>query len=92
MAVRREFFSCPTPELLLNIVSEDGWTACSVRNGADRRDGLVAGWLKTSKRENKERRCCRARKDARLSTGSIDVGLPFYGHSVEATVTQNHPR
>jgi hypothetical protein len=55
MAVRREFFSCPTPELLLNIISEDGWIACSLGNGVDGRDGLVAGWIKTSRRENKER-------------------------------------
>jgi hypothetical protein len=34
----------PTSELLLDVVNEDGRTSCSVRNGADVRDGLVARW------------------------------------------------
>jgi hypothetical protein len=36
-----------TSELLLNVVDEDGRTACSARNGIDGRDALVAGWPKS---------------------------------------------
>jgi hypothetical protein len=52
----------------------------------------VAGWPKTSRRENKERWWCRARKDARLGIGGLDGGIPFYGRSGAATVIQNYPR
>jgi hypothetical protein len=38
---------------LLEVVNEDGGTTRSVRSGADDRDGLVAGWPKTSRRETK---------------------------------------
>jgi hypothetical protein len=55
MATGLEFFSRPTSELPLDVVSEEGGTTCSVRNRADGRDGLVAGLLKISLRENKER-------------------------------------
>jgi hypothetical protein len=34
----------PTSEFLLDVVDEDGGTACSARNGTDGREGLVAGW------------------------------------------------
>jgi hypothetical protein len=33
----------PTFEFLLNVMDEDGGTACSDRNGTDGRDALVAG-------------------------------------------------
>jgi hypothetical protein len=36
------------------IVDEDGGTTYSARSRVDDRDGLVAGWPKTSWRENKE--------------------------------------
>jgi hypothetical protein len=39
-----EFFFRSTPELLLDVVGEDGRTARSVRNGTDGRDVLVAVW------------------------------------------------
>jgi hypothetical protein len=57
-------------------------------DGVDERDGLVVGSPETSRRENKELWWCRARKDARLDTGGIDGGLPFYGRKGAATIIQ----
>jgi hypothetical protein len=37
-------------ELLLEVVDEDSETACSVSGRSNDRDGLVAGWPKTSRR------------------------------------------
>jgi hypothetical protein len=39
-----ESFFRPTSELLLDVVDEDGGTACSARDRTAGRDGLVAGW------------------------------------------------
>jgi hypothetical protein len=39
-----EFFFRYTSELLLDVVDEDGGTACLARNGIDGRDALVAKW------------------------------------------------
>jgi hypothetical protein len=61
-----ESFFWPTCELLLDVVDEDGGTACSARNGTDGRDGLVAGWPRTSWRENTSDQ---ARTDTKLSIG-----------------------
>jgi hypothetical protein len=41
-----EFFFRSTPELLLDVVDEDGRTTCSARNDTDGRDALVARWPK----------------------------------------------
>jgi hypothetical protein len=38
----------------MEVVDEDGGTACSVRSGAGNRDRLVVGWPNTIRRENKE--------------------------------------
>jgi hypothetical protein len=48
-----QFFFRPTSELLLDVINEDGGTTCSVRNGANWRGGLVAGWPKTSWRRTR---------------------------------------
>jgi hypothetical protein len=53
VAVWLEFFSRPTSELLLDVVDEDGGTTCLAGIREDRRDGLVTGWPRTSRRENK---------------------------------------
>jgi hypothetical protein len=37
-------------ELLLEVVDEDGETACSMSGRSNGRNGLVAGWPKTSQR------------------------------------------
>jgi hypothetical protein len=39
-----EFFFRSTSELLLDVVGEDGRTACSARNGTDGKDALVGVW------------------------------------------------
>jgi hypothetical protein len=51
---RLEFFSRSSLELLLEVANEDERTTFLARSRADDRDGLVAGWTKTSWRENKE--------------------------------------
>jgi hypothetical protein len=45
-----EFFFRPPSELFLNVVNGDGGTTCLAGNGEDRRNGLVAGWPRTSQR------------------------------------------
>jgi hypothetical protein len=37
------FFSRSSPELLLEVVDEDGGMACSARGRSNGRDGIVAG-------------------------------------------------
>jgi hypothetical protein len=59
-----------------------------VRNRADSRDGLGAGWPNSSRREIKERWWGRAWKVSRFGTGGIDGGLSFYGRSGAAIVIQ----
>jgi hypothetical protein len=44
LAAWPEFFFRSTLELLLDVMDEDGRTACSARNGIDGRDALVAKW------------------------------------------------
>jgi hypothetical protein len=73
-----EFFSWSSSKLLLEVVDEDGGIACSTRSEADNRDGLVAVWPKTSRRENKEQWWCRARKEARLGNENTVGGLSFF--------------
>jgi hypothetical protein len=54
--LRKNFYRLPfTPPLSGSPFRSFRGTTCSVRNGADGRDGLVAGWLKISRRDNKER-------------------------------------
>jgi hypothetical protein len=43
-----EFFFWSTSGLLLDIVVDDGGTACLARNETDGRDALVAGWPKSN--------------------------------------------
>jgi hypothetical protein len=40
-------------ELLLEVVDEDGEAVCSLRGRSNNRGGLVAGWPKLAKGENK---------------------------------------
>jgi hypothetical protein len=41
-------FFWSTSEHLLDVVDEDGGTACAARNETDGRDALVAGWPKSN--------------------------------------------
>jgi hypothetical protein len=45
-------------ELLLEVVDEDGETACSASGRSNGRNGIVAGWPKTSQRGKQEWRRC----------------------------------
>jgi hypothetical protein len=54
-----------TSELILDVVDEEGRTACLARNGIDGRDALVAGWPKSNWKEQEQWEC-RARTDMRL--------------------------
>jgi hypothetical protein len=83
-----ESFFRPTSELLLDVVDEDGGIACSARNGTDGRDGLVAGWPKTSWRENKSDGDVELGRIRCLVSAVLGKGLPFYGRSGTATVIQ----
>jgi hypothetical protein len=76
-----ESFFRPTSELLLDVVDEDGGIACSARNGTDGRDGLVAGWPKTSWRENKSDGDVELGRIRCLVSAVLGKGLPFYGRS-----------
>jgi hypothetical protein len=51
---RLGFFSRSSSELLLEVVDEDGEIACSASEQSNGRDGLVAGWPKTSWRGKQE--------------------------------------
>jgi hypothetical protein len=55
---RMGFFSRSSSELLMEVVDEDGETACLASGRSNGRDGLVAGWPKTSRRGKQERRHC----------------------------------
>jgi hypothetical protein len=44
------FFSRSSSKLLLEVVGEDGESACSMSGKSNDRDGLVAGWPKTRQR------------------------------------------
>jgi hypothetical protein len=87
-----EFFFRPTSELLLDVVNEDGGTTCSVWNGKDGRDGLVAGGPKTSWRENKSDGDVELGRMRGLVLAVLGKGLPFYGRSGAATVIQTSRR
>jgi hypothetical protein len=52
-------------------------TTCSGSGRSNDRDGLVAGWPKTSRRGRQEWRHYRARKQARLGNGNTERGFPF---------------
>jgi hypothetical protein len=57
------------------------------RGQSNGRDGLVAGWPKTNRREKQEWRHCRARKQARLGNATPRKGFPFYS----STERNGHP-
>jgi hypothetical protein len=63
-------------------------TTRSVQNRAHDRDGLVSGWPKAHRRENKEQWWCRAWKEMRLGNGNTAGGLPFY----TSTECNDHPK
>jgi hypothetical protein len=73
-------------QLLLEVVEEDGKTTCSASGWSNGRDGLVAGWPKTSRRGKQEWWRCRARKQARLGNGNTAGGFPFLYLNGNATV------
>jgi hypothetical protein len=73
-------------ELLLEVVDEDGETTCSASGRSNGRDGLVAGWPKTSWRGKQERRHCRARRQTRIGNGNTAGGFPFLYLNGNATV------
>jgi hypothetical protein len=54
----------------MEVVDEDGETACSASGQSNGRDELVAGWPKTSRGGKEERRHCRARNLARLGNSN----------------------
>jgi hypothetical protein len=83
---RLESFSRPTSELLLDVVAEDGGTACSVRNGTVGRDGLVAGWPRLAGGRTKA--VVISGSDGYEASVSTVLGkeLPFYGHCGAAMV------
>jgi hypothetical protein len=62
MTMRLGFFSRSSSELLLKLSMKTEGQLAQRGGGAEDRDGLVAGWPKTSQRENKERRCCQAQR------------------------------
>jgi hypothetical protein len=51
--MQAEFLLSVFFELLLEVVDEDGETACSVSGRSDNGDGLVAGWPKLAERKTK---------------------------------------
>jgi hypothetical protein len=61
-------------------------TACLGSGRSNDRDGLVAGWTKTSRRGKQEWRHCRARKQARLGYGNTAGVFPFLYLNGNATV------
>jgi hypothetical protein len=71
------FFSRSSSGLLLEVVDEDGETACLMSGRSNNGDGLVECWPKLAGEEKQERRHCRARKQARLSNGNNAEGFPF---------------
>jgi hypothetical protein len=75
-----------TFELLLDIVDEDGETACSARNRTNVRDGLGVGWPKTSWRETKSDGDVELGRIRGLVSVVLGKGLPFYDRSGAATV------
>jgi hypothetical protein len=62
----------------MEVVDEDGKTACSASGRSNGRDGLVAGWTKTSRRGKQEWRHCRARDWRDLAIATPREGFPFY--------------
>jgi hypothetical protein len=75
-----------TSELLLDVVDEDGGTACSARNGTDGRDALVAVWPRLAR--GKTRAVVMPSSDGRgaFASAVLGKGLPFYGRCGAATV------
>jgi hypothetical protein len=74
---RLGFFSRSSLELHLKVVGEDDETVCSASEWSNDRDGLAAGWPKTSRRAKHEPRHYRARKKARLGNGNTAGGFLF---------------
>jgi hypothetical protein len=75
-----------TPELILDVVDKDGGTACSVRNGTDGRDALVA--VRPRLARGKTRAVVMSSSDGHGAFASVVLGkgLPFYGRCGAATV------
>jgi hypothetical protein len=71
----------PTSDPPLDVVDEDGGTACSARNGIDGRDGLVAGWLRLA--VGRIRAVVMPSSDGYVALVSVVLGkgFPFYGRS-----------
>jgi hypothetical protein len=71
----------PTSDPPLDVVDEDGGTACSARNGTDGRDGLVAGWLRLA--VGRIRAVVMPSSDGYVALVSVVLGkgFPFYGRS-----------
>jgi hypothetical protein len=74
-----EFFFRSTSELLLDIVDENGRTACSARNGTDGRDALVAGWPKSNWERTRVVVMPRSDGHGAFASAVLGKGLPFYG-------------
>jgi hypothetical protein len=84
---RPRFFSRSYSGLLLEVVVEDGETTCSASRRSNGRDGLVAGWPKTSRGENQsgDNAELESRRDLAMATSW--KGFPFYS----STECNGHP-
>jgi hypothetical protein len=77
-AMQIEVFLSVFFELLLEVADEVNETVCSASGQSNGRDGLAAGWPKTSRRGKQEWRRCRARKQRDLEMATPRKGFPFY--------------
>jgi hypothetical protein len=70
-----------TSEFLLDVVDEDGGTACLARDGANGRDALVAGWPRSN--WGRTRAVVMPSSDGyeAFVSAVLGKGLPFYCRS-----------
>jgi hypothetical protein len=61
----------------MEVVDEDGETACSASGQSNGRDGLVAGWPKTNRREYKSGGTVELENRRDLAMATPREGFPF---------------
>jgi hypothetical protein len=81
-----ESFFRSTSELLLDVVDEDGGTACAARNETDGRDALVAGWLRLAGGRAKAVGLPSSDGHEAFISAVLGKGFPFYDRREAATV------
>jgi hypothetical protein len=86
VSARLESFFRPTPELILDVVDEDGGTTCSARNRTDGRDVLVVGWPKLARGRTRAVVMPSSDKYEAFVSAVLGKGLPFYGRRGAAMV------